>query len=478
MTLTTTRTFYAPLPLMIYVIVVVCPHQTFNLGICISNHRYHNEDVEAFWNEIEISFNKEKTNRLQSNITIRTTQCHTNIINTTQTMMESIANDTLDCLPGLNTELPSKTSSQQTKKRLFAEYLEIEPLSNYDKTIAEINSARQKQDALLTDPLCWGVVDLREEKVSPLPKNLRAKDVLSDEKLQWLRNFSSTVIKDEYVLGPSVQAFFEALLLSNIFSLHKIATEKRARGVDGIRLLLDNDSEFDGDRDLLKELLGKTDIFDRDTQFVAKCLDDAYVRFGLLKEEWVRNYGGKDYSERTLDMHLIGPFSRAPNVIFQHSFAFSGENHSDADRDEKSSRSTTPRTGKACDFIFWNNDREVGVGENSGPKTKDHYSKSITDFVDVIKVARAQHMSLQTKCIEESGSNPLPPDVQDSLKLVTIPFFHVIRKKIRFYILLQIDGDLYGIWEWSTHDIPVKDSELISATFLSKKVFNSPQFAT
>ncbi|EXX66730.1 hypothetical protein GLOIN_2v1781649 [Rhizophagus irregularis DAOM 181602=DAOM 197198] len=97
------------------------------------------------------------------------------------------------------------------------------------------------------------------------------------------------------------------------------------------------------------------------------------------------------------------------------------------------------------------------------------HKKSITDFVDVIKVARAQHISFQTKCIEKSGSNPLPLDIQNKLKLVPVPFFQVIGMTIRFYILIQIDGDLYGIWEWSSQDLPKEEDDIITAVFLCKK---------
>ncbi|RIA93042.1 hypothetical protein C1645_37634 [Glomus cerebriforme] len=139
------------------------------------------------------------------------------------------------------------------------------------------------------------------------------------------------------------------------------------------------------------------------------------------------------------------------------------------DRDEKSSRSQSGQTGKPCDFIFCGNGDEIGIGENTGPMHKDHYKKSVTDFVDVIKVARSQHINFQTKCIEKCGCNPLPSDIENALKSILIPFFQVIGMKIRFYILIQINGDLYGMWEWSSQDLPKKDDDIITAVFLCKK---------
>ncbi|CAB4389865.1 unnamed protein product [Rhizophagus irregularis] len=277
----------------------------------------------------------------------------------------------------------------------------------YDKAITEISIAREINIACQTMPLCWGIIDLRVENVSPCPKHPRAKELLPQPNLK------------------------------------KLCKEKRAHGIKGVCSLLRINTD-------------KVDIYDKDAQYIGECLDSF--------NEWIRTYGGYSHIERTVDMHLIGPFSKTPNVKFIY-----GESHSDADRDEKTSRSPSERTGKPCDFIFWKNGNEVGIGENTGPTHKDHHKKSITDFVDVIKVARAQHISFQTKCIEKSGSNPLPLDIQNKLKLVPVPFFQVIGMTIRFYILIQIDGDLYGIWEWSSQDLPKEEDDIITAVFLCKK---------
>ncbi|RUO96288.1 hypothetical protein BC936DRAFT_142257 [Jimgerdemannia flammicorona] len=137
-----------------------------------------------------------------------------------------------------------------------------------------------------------------------------------------------------------------------------------------------------------------------------------------LWNSWVRDYHGTSQSERTVDVHLVAPLAKAPNSIFLY-----GENQSNADKEEKSARSETPRSGKTCDFLFLNRKHEAGVGENSGPNCKDNHQKGITDFVDVIKVARSQHMAIKSKCVEECGSDPPPYIVQQALKSLSIPFF-------------------------------------------------------
>ncbi|RUS19652.1 hypothetical protein BC937DRAFT_87153 [Endogone sp. FLAS-F59071] len=85
---------------------------------------------------------------------------------------------------------------------------------------------------------------------------------------------------------------------------------------------------------------------------------------------------------------------------------------------------------------------EVGVGENTGPNHKDHHDKAITDFVDIIKVARAQHLYLRKKCVEQCGSNPLPSVLSDTLTSVAVPFFQIIGMTIRFYILWRYICDM------------------------------------
>jgi len=72
-------------------------------------------------------------------------------------------------------------------------------------------------------------------------------------------------------------------------------------------------------------------------------------------------------------------------------------------------------------------------------------------------------------CVEESRNNPLPPTIQDALKLVTIPFFHVIGRRIRFYLLAQLNGDVYGVWEWGTERLPTKDTDVADVVLLCKK---------
>ncbi|CAG8839042.1 29037_t:CDS:2, partial [Gigaspora margarita] len=282
----------------------------------------------------------------------------------------------------------------------------------YDKFIKGINNAREDKTACLTlyastNPLCWGIIDLRANNVAPCPNHPRAGEFFSDIEVQKLQQTCNEIIKKYSQLNSSVIELLE-VLQSKTFSLKKFSKEKRARGIKGVCSLLRIETDM-------------VDIYDKDTQYIGECLD-----------------------------------------VF-------GESHSTADRDEKSFRSKCERTGKACDFLFWKNGYEIGIGENTGPMNKDHYKKSVTDFVSVIKVARAQHINFQTKCIEESGINPLPPEIENDLKLISIPFFQVIGMKIRFYILIQVDGDLYGIWEWSSQDLPTKEDDIISVVLLCKK---------
>ncbi|RUP51361.1 hypothetical protein BC936DRAFT_148525 [Jimgerdemannia flammicorona] len=385
---------------------------------------------------------------------------------------------------------------------------EVSPVTQkYSNIIAGIVDVRANDEAALTNPLWWGIIDLREERVSPLPDLPRAKQFLPDAEVDELRQLAIAVILEESSINLSAAALLEALTLSDIISLRTLGRENGARGIAGVCALLESESRTNGradeefdvrsqmqllsqhllnalsqsdftkaqnlhtdigyllqrrdkaldeaikgseefdDRARVRQALPKVNVNDDDTVYVGKCLEDVHA--------WVHGYNGASTSERTVDMHLVGPLSKAPNIVFSY-----GETHSDADREEKSSRSDSIRSGKPCDFIFWSHDREAGVGENTGPKYKDHQDKVKTDFVDIIKVARAQHIRLHTQCIEHSGCNPLPLTLHNILTLITMPFFQIVGMRIRFYILIQVNGDVYAIWEWASEDLPKYDSDL------------------
>ncbi|KAF0462686.1 hypothetical protein F8M41_000241 [Gigaspora margarita] len=328
----------------------------------------------------------------------------------------------LNIAVGANNTISNLNISKKRKRNEDQKEVDDSPI-RYDKFIKGINNAREDKTACLTlyastNPLCWGIIDLRANNVAPCPNHPRAGDFFSDIEVRKLQQTCNEIIKKYSQLNSSVIELLE-VLQSKTFSLKKFSKEKRARGIKGVCSLLRIETDI-------------VDIYDKDTQYIGECLDV---------------FGGW-----------------APGIKFIY-----GESHSTADRDEKSFRSKCERTGKACDFLFWKNGYEIGIGENTGPMNKDHYKKSVTDFVSVIKVARAQHINFQTKCIEESGINPLPPEIENDLKLISIPFFQVIGMKIRFYILIQVDGDLYGIWEWSSQDLPTKEDDIISVVFLCKK---------
>lgn len=59
-------------------------------------HRFHNEDVNNFWNEIELMYNNKEKQRLESERAMRTKRCHVNISSNTQDMMENMAEETVE----------------------------------------------------------------------------------------------------------------------------------------------------------------------------------------------------------------------------------------------------------------------------------------------------------------------------------------------------------------------------------------------
>ncbi|CAG8639387.1 11139_t:CDS:2, partial [Paraglomus occultum] len=210
----------------------------------------------------------------------------------------------------------------------------------------------------------------------------RAETFLSTDIMQKVHEMAHCIFKEERArINPSAVALLDALAISEVNSLRTLGKEVIAHSLS-----------------VIEDLLKKVKMDDDETGYIARCLMDVDTL------TWVQVYGGSTLSERTIDMHLIGPCARTPGSMFIY-----GENHSNADCEEKRSHSDGARSGKPCDFIFMNRSREGGVGENTGPKFRDHHDKAKTNFMDIIKVARAQHIQLQTELVQQSGFNPLPP---------------------------------------------------------------------
>ncbi|RHZ54951.1 hypothetical protein Glove_421g119 [Diversispora epigaea] len=242
----------------------------------------------------------------------------------------------------------------------------------------------------------------------------------------------SAIQEESEKISKSAISLLEALLLSEIVS---------------IKLLTKECGSW--------HHLANVDADDDTTIYVGKCFEDTY--------EWISRFNGQCQSERTVDMFLIGSCAKTPQTIFTY-----GENHSDADREDKITRSQNSRVGKSCDFLYWSSSRE-GIGENSGPTHKDNHDKARTSFIDVIKVSRAQHIKHEIQMIERSGRNPLPESLQKAMTSILIPFFHIIGMRIRFYLFFQISGDLYGIWDWASEYLPTKNADVGEIALLCKR---------
>uniref|UniRef100_U9T747 Uncharacterized protein n=1 Tax=Rhizophagus irregularis (strain DAOM 181602 / DAOM 197198 / MUCL 43194) TaxID=747089 RepID=U9T747_RHIID len=84
------------------------------------NHRQHNEDVNIFWNEIELMYLEYEKN-------LRTKRCHVNISSKTQDMMENMAEETvkahLATTKDSNDEINDffQSSSEQQLPTLFSD---------------------------------------------------------------------------------------------------------------------------------------------------------------------------------------------------------------------------------------------------------------------------------------------------------------------------------------------------------------------
>ncbi|CAG8739367.1 31007_t:CDS:10, partial [Racocetra persica] len=307
----------------------------------------------------------------------------------------------------------------------------------YTNAVNAVNSIQNNKESAHTNPLWWGVLDFREENVSPSPSLPRAKNFLSANEIDRLMNMTQNAIQEENEkISKSAKSLLEALLLSEIVSLQLLAKECGARGVVGIRDLLQRSAgkmQDVNDKKIIQDHLANIDANDDTTIYIGRCIEDIY--------EWISRFHGQCQYERTVDMFLVGPCAKTPQTIFTY-----GENHSDADRGDKTDRSGTSRVGKSCDFLYWSSSREAGNGENSGPTHKDNHDKAKTNFVDTIKVSRAQHIELELQIIEQSGQNPLPESLQKAMT-----------------------GDLYGVWDWASEYLPTKDADVGEVALLCKR---------
>ncbi|CAB4413457.1 unnamed protein product [Rhizophagus irregularis] len=93
--------------------------------------------------------------------------------------------------------------------------------------------------ACLMTPLCWGVVDLRAENVSPCPKHSRAQEFLSNSEVQRFKQTAIEIVNRESHLSLSAKTLLEALQCST-FSLKKLSKEKRARSMLFLSLIIDS----------------------------------------------------------------------------------------------------------------------------------------------------------------------------------------------------------------------------------------------
>ncbi|CAG8609395.1 5964_t:CDS:10, partial [Ambispora gerdemannii] len=255
---------------------------------------------------------------------------------------------------------------------------------------------RKREDKSYNDQKNNEYTTAIKANISPCPDLPRAKNYLTEGEINRLMDTLKEVIKEEKEkINKSVESFLEALLLSDIISIHHLAKECGARGVSGLCNLLQKSAEEmqDNDKKNIQDCLLNVDVEDDATIYVGKCIEETNV--------WISRFSGKCQSERSVDMFIVGPYAKTPCTIFLY-----GENRSDADREDKTERSGTSRVGKACDFLYRSLSRESGIGENSGPEHKDNHDKSITNFIEVIKVAKSQHKKLGNSIIEQCD---LPP---------------------------------------------------------------------
>ncbi|CAG8505484.1 7501_t:CDS:10, partial [Paraglomus occultum] len=399
----------------------------------------HNFSSEQYWNSVRVSEERETTKttkaisaekeeqhvvHIMSNVIIEHDTASSSLRNVVQERLEKrrVSFETLSN--------PKKKKSDFTVDISFDEYIDA---------VSAIETVRVDNAAAHTDPSWWGFLDFREEGVHPNLSLPRAKQFLSEEEINRLMAMARRSIEvAEDKMGRSAKSFLDALSRSDVVSLRVLAKERGTRGLAGLCALLEKESEANEgtfgnnlNREQVRDYLAYVNIEDDDTMYIGKCFEDVNA--------WISSFNGQCQSERTIDMFVLGPCAKTPRTVFLY-----GDNHSDADREDKTERSGTDRVGKSCDYLYWSSRREIGVGENAGPKLKDHHDAAKSKFIDVMKVAKSQHIQFKTLLIEQTMQNPLPKSVQET-------------------------GDLYGIYEWASEDLPIKDTDVGEVILLCKR---------
>ncbi|KAJ3033438.1 hypothetical protein HDV00_006345 [Rhizophlyctis rosea] len=124
----------------------------------------------------------------------------------------------------------------------------------------------------------------------------------------------------------------------------------------------------------------------------------------------------------------------------------------------------------------------MGVAENSGPDCNFHHDHAVDNFISLLKVVRAQHKAWMKEGHVLESLTPSTTSqniVTDMITNVTIPFFQIVGRRVKFYVLapyfgeeslsegdLQVDGEgevdgmMFVLDEWTEEVVPEKDDDL------------------
>ncbi|CAJ0644803.1 14085_t:CDS:2 [Entrophospora sp. SA101] len=153
--------------------------------------------------------------------------------------------------------------------------------------------------------------------------------------------------------------------------------------------------------------------------------------------------------ERNCDIHFVIPFMEIIHIEAEYHYV-----------DLISSASVAyqkrfGRVGRHSDYIFG---REFGNVENSGPDTKDHYDKSTTDFLRVIKVAHDQNSAL-LQVVNLAAGGSMDANLQLIVNKISLIGICIVGYTIRVYVVFYLGN---GVW--------ISDEEVINN---AKKIFSA-----
>ncbi|CAG8698856.1 22613_t:CDS:10, partial [Dentiscutata erythropus] len=189
---------------------------------------------------------------------------------------------------------------------------------SFDEYTSAVNTVNSIQNDKYTSAVN-AINSIQNNKESAHTNLPRAKNYLSANEIDGLINITQNAIQEENEkISKSAKSPLEALLLSEIVSLQLLAKECGARGVVGIRDLLQRSAgkmQDVDDKKTIQDHLANVDADDDTTIYIGRCIEDTY--------EWISCFHGQCQSERCSLLGLVQKLRKLQYIHIVRNMAYS-----------------------------------------------------------------------------------------------------------------------------------------------------------